>query len=600
MDVGEGDNPRRDDPDEALRYARLAARLGVEFDPSPRKSWERATAVEGGGSTSGIADAIRNGGAARIEDGNTRRLLVAPTAEMGERLEAVLQRRPELADGLVVTLPAVIRQSLTETAGPRLVWRAVNWLDRNFPELSARRLLTRGQMIAGIVLVLLIAVAGWAGGWMVLAGFNLVAGLFFLALVLLRLLAVSVVLERSRRAPPPLDVDRETLPVYSILVPLYDEAHMVPELARALGRLDWPKDRLDIKFIVEACDPTTRLAIERLGLGPPFEMLVVPECMPRTKPKALSFALPLARGRFVTVYDAEDRPDPGQLLEAYLAFAAEDERLACVQAPLLIDNGDANVLTAFFAMEYSMQFDGVLPMLAAFDMPLPLGGTSNHFRTRALKAVGGWDPHNVTEDADLGVRFARFGYRTGTITRPTCEEAPHTLKLWLKQRTRWLKGWMQTSLVHSRQPRRLWRELGPRRTLGFLLTGFGGVLAAALHPLYIGTTLGLLIDPSALWRAGTPLVSAMMFLNVFNFVAAYVAFVVLSGATLRLRRSRRRPAVLLLLPAYWLLLSLACYRALLQLIVAPHRWEKTRHRGHRSRRPFGASEPVRAAARSLA
>ncbi len=579
MDIGEGGDPRRDDPDETPRYARLAARLGVAFDPSPREGWEPAAVVDDDGRLGRITDAIRAGRVALVGPRNAQRLLLAPTPAEGERLAAVLERRPELAAVLTMTLPAVIRHCLTEAAAPRLVEHAVNWLDRHRPEFSARRLLTWGQAFAGIVLVLLVALTGWLGGWIALAGFNLVASLFFLALVLLRLLAVSVVRERSHHAPPPLDVDWETLPVYSVLVPLYDEAHMVPALAEALGRLDWPKDRLDIKFIVEACDHTTRLAIERLALRAPFEMLVVPDRMPRTKPKALSFALPLARGRFVTVYDAEDRPDPGQLLEAYLAFAAGDERLACVQAPLLIDNGDTNVLTAFFAMEYSMQFDGVLPMLAALDMPLPLGGTSNHFRTRALRAVGGWDPYNVTEDADLGVRFARFGYRTSTITRPTYEEAPQTLKLWLKQRTRWLKGWMQTFLVHSRQPRRLWRELGPWRTLGFLLTGFGTVLAAAIHPLYIGTTVAVLIDPSALWRAGSFLASAMVFLNVFNFVAAYVAFAVLSRDTLRLRRRRRRPWVLPLLPAYWLLLSLACYRAFLQLIVAPHRWEKTRHRG---------------------
>jgi cellulose synthase/poly-beta-1,6-N-acetylglucosamine synthase-like glycosyltransferase len=589
MDYGEARLAHREDPDEAVRFALLAARLGVPFDPAPCKSWERAVVADGGGTTRQIAGAIRAGRAALVEDGATRRLLVAPASDEAARLAAALERRPDLAGGVTVTMPAAIRRCLTEGAAPQLVDDAVNRLDRHHPELSARRLLTPAQVLACIALAALVALASWFGGWIVVQGFNLIASLFFLALVMLRLLAVSVVLERTHRPPAPLDVDRSTLPVYSVLVPLYDEAHMVPELARALGRLDWPKDRLDIKFIVEARDRATRLAIERLDLGPPFEMLVVPDMAPRTKPKALGFALPLARGQFVTVYDAEDRPDPGQLLEAYLAFAGSDESLACMQAPLLIDNDDTNVLTAFFAMEYSMQFDGVLPMLAALDMPLPLGGTSNHFRIGALRAVGGWDPYNVTEDADLGVRFARFGYRSGTITRPTYEEAPRTAKLWLKQRTRWLKGWMQTTLVHSRQPRRLWRELGPGRTLGFLLTGFGAILAAAIHPLYIATACALLIDPSALWRADTPLGSAMIFLNVFNFVAAYVAFAVLSRATLRLRRRERQPGVLPFLPAYWLLLSLACYRAFFQLIVAPHRWEKTRHHGRAGARAPRAS-----------
>jgi cellulose synthase/poly-beta-1,6-N-acetylglucosamine synthase-like glycosyltransferase len=587
MEIGEGWNPRRDDPDEGRRYAEIAARLGLTFDPSPCRDWERAVAVDGGGIAGRTVDAIRDGRAAFIEDGPSRRLLVAPGRREAERLASALHRRPDLAAGLTVTTPSVIRRCLTQEAAPFLVEDAVNRLDRQRPDLSARRLLTSGQVLACLVLALVVAALSWRGGWIVVQGFNLLASVLFLALVMLRLLAVSIVLERTHRPPPPLDVDRDALPVYSVLVPLYDEAHMVPDLVRALDRLDWPMDRLDIKFIVEARDRATRLAIERLDLGAPFEMVVVPDRAPRTKPKALNFALPLARGRFVTVYDAEDRPDPGQLIEAYLAFSASDEGLACVQAPLLIDNGDANVLTAFFAMEYSMQFDGVLPMLVALDMPLPLGGTSNHFRVRALRSVGGWDPYNVTEDADLGVRFARFGYRTSTITRPTYEEAPRTARLWLKQRTRWLKGWMQTFLVHSRHPLLLWRELGARRTLGFLLTGLGAIVAAAIHPLYIATAIALVIDPSALWRADTPLGSAMIFLNVFNFVAAYVAFAVLSRATLRLRRRKRQPGVLPLLPAYWLLLSLACYRAFFQLLVAPHRWEKTRHHGRaRARRVF--------------
>jgi cellulose synthase/poly-beta-1,6-N-acetylglucosamine synthase-like glycosyltransferase len=578
MDTGDPWNPRRDLPEEVGHYARLAARLGVPFDPNPSRGGQRAVAIDGGGTAQATA-AIRSGRIALVEDGPSRHLLIAPTPAEAERVASLLERRPDLAATLTVAPPAEIRRCLTEGVAPQLVEGAVNRLDRRMPELSARRLLTPAQIRFGLALSLVLGVASWYGGWIMLQAFNLVASVLFLALVMLRLLAVSIVLERTHRPSPPLDVDRDQLPVYSVLVPLYDEAHMVADLARALGRLDWPKDRLDIKFIVEARDRATRLAIEHLGLGPPFEMVVVPDRAPRTKPKALNFALPLARGEFVTVYDAEDRPDPGQLLEAYLAFSAGDDRLACLQAPLLIENDDANVLTAFFAMEYSMQFDGVLPMLAALDMPLPLGGTSNHFRIRALRAVGGWDPYNVTEDADLGVRFARFGYRTTTITRPTYEEAPRAVRPWLKQRTRWLKGWMQTFLVHSREPRRLWRELGPRRTLGFILTGFGAVVAAAIHPLYLATAVALLIDPSALWRADTPLGSAMIFLNVFNFVAAYVAFAVLSRATLRLRRRKRQPGVLPFLPGYWLLLSLACYRALLQLVVAPHRWEKTRHHG---------------------
>ncbi|WEK51788.1 MAG: glycosyltransferase family 2 protein [Candidatus Kaistia colombiensis] len=578
------DPPGRGPPDEALHSAALAARLGLPFDPAPRRNFETAVPLEGAGGVAPLAAAIRAGRVAMLEDGVSRRLLIAPRAEDAGRLAEALAQAPGLVSRLTVTTPSAIRRSLTESGAGQLVDHAVSGLDRAHPDWSARRLLTPAQAAFFLVAAMLVALALWQAGWLVVQIFNIAIGILFLALIMLRLLAISVALERSFRPSPPLDADRARLPVYSLLVPLYDEAHMVADLARALGRLDWPKERLDIKFIVEERDRATRRALERLGLGPPFEILIVPDRAPRTKPKALDFALPLARGRFVTVYDAEDRPDPGQLLEAYLAFEAGDDRLACIQAPLLVDNDDVNGLTALYAMEYSMQFDGVLPTLVALDMPLPLGGTSNHFRIEALRAVGGWDPYNVTEDADLGIRFARCGYRSGTITRPTYEEAPRTTRLWLKQRTRWLKGWMQTFLVHMRHPIRLWRAIGSRRTLGFLLTGFGTVVAAAIHPVYIASALALVIDPTVIWRVGSPLAAAVIFLNVFNFVAGYVAFALLSRATLRLRHKKRQPGVLPFLPGYWLLLSLACYRALFQLIIAPHLWEKTQHHGRGRRR----------------
>lgn len=208
--------------------------------------------------------------------------------------------------------------------------------------------------------------------------------------------------------------------------------------------------------------------------------------------------------------------------------------------------------------------------------------------------MGGWDPYNVTEDADLGIRLARFRYRARTITRPTYEEAPLTTGLWLNQRTRWLKGWMQTFLVHTRQPLRLWREIGTRRLAGFLLTSIGSVVAAAVYPVYLATALFLLFDPALLWRANSPLVAGMIMLNLFNFIAAYFVFGLLATMTFHMRRSRRPAGALIFLPAYWLLLSLACYRALIQLFLAPHHWAKTPHLGRRAREEKRQSRrPVR-------
>ena len=232
----------------------------------------------------------------------------------------------------------------------------------------------------------------------------------------LRFIAASFVSARELDDMKGLHDDSDDdLPVYTILVPLLHEAHLVPDLVAALGQLDWPRERLDIKLIVEADDPDTVAAADTWGRGPPFEVVVVPAGRPRTKPKALSFALPFARGEFVTVYDAEDQPHPLQLRMAYATFLRSPHDIACLQATLAVDNGDASLLARLFAIEYSALFDGLLPALAALDMPLPLGGTSNHFRREALVEVGGWDPFNV--------RYTRAGCRPGwstPATRSTC------------------------------------------------------------------------------------------------------------------------------------------------------------------------------------
>ncbi len=197
-----------------------------------------------------------------------------------------------------------------------------------------------------------------------------------------------------------------------------------------------------MKFVLEGDDHETRRALLGLNLGPPFEIIIAPPVGPRTKPKALNVALPFARGSFTVIYDAEDIPEPDQLRRALDAFRRGGNRLTCVQASLAINNIADNWRTRMFAANYAGQFDAFLPGLAALHLPFPLGGSSNHFRTAVLRKVGGWDPYNVTEDADLGIRLYRLGYRSAVLSSATYEEAPPPFVQWLKQRTRWYKGWM--------------------------------------------------------------------------------------------------------------------------------------------------------------
>jgi cellulose synthase/poly-beta-1,6-N-acetylglucosamine synthase-like glycosyltransferase len=346
---------------------------------------------------------------------------------------------------------------------------------------------------------------------------------------------------------------------------------------------DWPRDRLDIKLVLEEDDIETRAEVERYLPGPPFDVIVVPRIGPRTKPKALAFAHLFSRGAFVTVYDAEDDPHPRQLREAFARFRAEPE-LACVQAPLLIDNPDPTWIARLFAIEYSALFDGLLPYLASKGLPLPLGGTSNHFRRAALDEIGGWDPFNVTEDADIGLRLARGGYRVGTITLPTYEEAPVSFGAWMRQRSRWFKGWMQTCLVHTRQPLRLARDLGLKRTIGFAAIQLGMVFSALLHPFFIVLLIAFVAEPSAiLARADGVLVATLAAIGLLNLFAGYAAMTTLASRTLPLRGLRRIETALIWLPLYWLLMSVAIYRAFFQLLLRPHYWDKTTHLGFVSR-----------------
>jgi glycosyltransferase XagB len=441
--------------------------------------------------------------------------------------------------------------------------------------------------------VLLLVVAGLVlDAFTTLILLELVAAVFFFGVASVRFIAAGLVPNRSPLPSQPGLAEQE-LPVYTVLVPLRHEAHMLRQLLAGLDRLDWPRNRLDVKLIIDEDDVVTLGAARALAPEPPYEIVVVPAGGPRTKPMALQYALTFARGAFVTVYDAEDRPHPGQIAEAYAMFRGASPKLACLQAPLVIDNSEKSRLASLFAVEYSTLFDGLLPALVTLRLPLPLGGTSNHFRRTALEHVGGWDPWNVTEDADLGIRLSRFGYETATVKLHTLEEAPVALAPWMRQRTRWFKGWLQTWLVHMRHPFRLWRGLGTRRMIGFNALGLGMIVSALAHPLFLATPILITVNPSRLWSHGDILVAALAGLSIFNLAAGYAAMWTLAEKTLPLRGGRSLMPTLYLLPAYWLLMGVACLLAIVELALRPHHWSKTPHVGRDLRTRAMAAIPRR-------
>jgi cellulose synthase/poly-beta-1,6-N-acetylglucosamine synthase-like glycosyltransferase len=375
----------------------------------------------------------------------------------------------------------------------------------------------------------------------------------------------------------------EELPVYTIVAALHRESVVAAKLIHALDAIDYPRAKLDIKLIVERRDAETLAAVAGPRLAARYDIIVAPPGEPSTKPRALNVALGAARGEYVVVFDAEDEPAPDQLRLAAARFA-EDAKVDCLQARLTVENADDSWLSALFAIEYAALFDLVNPGLAALDLPIALGGTSNHFRTQTLRRVGGWDAWNVAEDADLGIRLARFGARVGTLDSDTWEEAPNDLTNWFRQRVRWQKGWMQTLIVHSRRPIRFCRELGAARALSASLliggTVLGGLFGA---PLLLDT----------IWRSFSGALALASPLTLSADVLIYVlalsglqAIVIPAYVAMRRRGMTGALRALAWTPAYYMLVCAATWVGLYELAVRPFYWGKTEHGRMRSaRRP---------------
>ncbi len=508
-----------------------------------------------------------------VEVDGALQFVVAPRDLAARRLISFLADRPHVRSRIRITTGDRLARFARHHGAAALGQRAAELLRLQYPEFSAGVPSPRVQA-AGIALVVAMAGAALVAPATTLAVTSVTLAVVFLAWTGLRLLGAASAPLPSKPAPP---LNDAALPVYSIIIALYDEAPAVPSLLSALRRLDYPPEKLDIKLVVEPDDSSTRAAIERAAPGGPFEIVAAPAQGPRTKPKALNAALPFVRGAYVVVYDAEDRPEPRQLHDALAAFDRADDSLACAQAALTIDNTADGWLTRLFTAEYAGLFDVFLPGMSHRHFPLPLGGSSNHFRTQVLRRVGGWDPHNVTEDADLGMRLSRWGYRTTVIQSSTYEEAPARFGPWLRQRTRWFKGWMQTWIVHMRHPLRLWRDLGPAGFVVFQLVVGGSVLSALAHPIFLGSIVYALVA-DVLSQPAKGLAGALVTaLHAGTVIAGYLTSAVVALLGLERRNLLRESWALLLMPAHWLLLSLAAWRAVFQFAFAPHRWEKTAH-----------------------
>jgi len=406
----------------------------------------------------------------------------------------------------------------------------------------------------------------------VLSSFFLVAIIFklFLALVGSRFELYQAVTKEELRL-----INDDELPIYTILLPVYKEDKLIKKLIWNLQSIDYPREKLDIKLVIEEDDDKTLNAVRNLDFPAIFEVIVVPFHMPKTKPKACNYALHFAKGKYLTIYDAEDIPDTDQLKKVVALFNKLPEEYICIQSALNYFNRNENFLTRMFTLEYSYWFDYMLPGLDTLDIPIPLGGTSNHFKLENLVELGAWDPFNVTEDADLGVRAYAKGYKVAIVNSTTYEEANNEPFNWIRQRSRWIKGYMQTYLVHMRNPVALWRKLGWKGFLGFSFFIGATPLTFLVYPLLLAIFIAYLVFDLSTIRTLFP--DWVLFMSIFNLMVGNILMIYVNMMAVFKRRFYELILFAIANPIYWLMHSVAAYMGFYELIVKPFYWQKTNH-----------------------
>ncbi len=485
--------------------------------------------------------------------------------------------------------PAIIPfdDETTQKKGRGFFYKGVEFVHHsNLPHhKTAFRRTSLNQKIIFTTLILLILIGLLINWHVTLVGLvTLLTVVYFLDLLFNLFLII-----RSYAKAPEIKVSNEqlavikdeNLPSYTILCPLYKEWDVLPQFISAMNKLDYPKNKLQVMLLLEEDDIQTREKLSSFSLPEYFDIIIVPHSLPKTKPKALNYGLQKATGEYVVIYDAEDIPEPDQLKKAIIVFKNVDEKVICVQAKLGFYNPYQNIITRAFAAEYSLWFDLVLTGLQSVHAPIPLGGTSNHFRKKDLHYLKGWDSFNVTEDCDLGIRLIKKGYRTAIFDSYTHEEANSDLRNWFNQRTRWIKGYMQTYLVHMRDPHKFMNDWREPHFVTFQLIVGGKVLSTLINPLmwtitisyfsfraYIGTFIESFFLTPVMYMAVLSL-----FLGNFLYMYYYAIGCAKRGHDDLIKYS-------VLVPIYWLAMSIAAWNAFYQIIHKPHYWSKTIHGLH--------------------
>ncbi|GAB6065675.1 glycosyltransferase [Aquifex pyrophilus] len=461
----------------------------------------------------------------------------------------------------------------------RFIDRAVHGLFYMTPQFSASRVFSKGQVILLGFLIFLSLV------WLYYSPvtyFIFILGfvqIFYLVSILFKfIISIAGAMTEMEEYVSEEEVkalEERNLPVYTILIPVYKEPEVIGTLIKSLKKLDYPQNKLDILLLLEEDDKETLEAAKKERPPANWRFIIVPSSQPKTKPKACNYGLFFARGEYLTIYDAEDIPEPDQLKKAVIAFKKGGDKYICFQAQLNYFNRDENFLTKMFTLEYSYWFDYLLPGLFKLNLPIPLGGTSNHFDRKKLEEIGGWDPFNTTEDADLGVRAFARGYKVGVINSTTYEEANSKLWNWIRQRSRWIKGYMQTWLVYARNTRRLYKMVGLRGFIAFHLLIGGTPFVFLVNPVMWAIFIVWVLTKTKLIEPLFP--PPILYISLFNFLFGNFIGIYLNMLAVFKRKYYELLPYAFLNPFYWILHSVAAYFALYELFTRPFYWQKTQH-----------------------
>lgn len=463
--------------------------------------------------------------------------------------------------------------------GEKYVKSAVFELLNRDPKSSALITFTNPQLISIFSAIAVVAIGMVLDFKDTTITINVLLSLFFVISIVFKLFLALVgsrfELHQAVTRQEVKEVVDDDLPIYTIHLPVYKEDKLIKKLIWNLQSLDYPREKLDIKLLIEEDDDKTLNAVKNLDFPAIFEVIVVPFHMPKTKPKACNYGLHFSRGEYLTIYDAEDIPDTDQLKKVVAMFAKLPANYICIQSALNYFNRNENFLTRMFTLEYSYWFDYMLPGLDTFDIPIPLGGTSNHFKFEYLLELGGWDPFNVTEDADLGVRAYAKGYKVAIINSTTYEEANNEPFNWIRQRSRWIKGYMQSYLVHMRNPVKLWKTIGWKGFLGFNFFIGATPITFLVYPILLTFFLCYVIFDMTSIKSFFP--DWVLFMCIFNLMIGNILMIYVNMMAVFKRRYYELILFAVANPVYWLMHSFAAYKGLYQLVFNPFYWEKTNH-----------------------